>query len=106
MPYLHLPIQSGSDAILKKMNRRHKVSDYMGLFQNLETLDQTLHCQVTLLSVFLKKQTTILKTIEICHLVRYASAFSFKYSPRSGNRFEREDCQILSKLKDSVLYKL
>ncbi len=93
MPYLHLPIQSGSDAILKKMNRRHKVSDYMEVISKLRDVRSDIALSGDFIVGFPEEtDEDFKKTIEICHLVRYASAFSFKYSPRPGTpAFERKD---------------
>ena len=93
MPYLHLPIQSGSDTILKKMNRRHKVSDYMEVISKLRDARSDIALSGDFIVGFPEEtDEDFKKTIEICHLVRYASAFSFKYSPRPGTpAYERED---------------
>ena len=56
MPYLHLPIQSGSNKILKKMNRGHTVEYYLDIISRLKKLGQKLQFLVTLLLVFQVKQ--------------------------------------------------
>ena len=93
MPYLHLPIQSGSDSILKKMNRRHKASDYVNIISKLRDVRPDIALSGDFIVGFPEEtDNDFRKTIEICHAVRYASAFSFKYSPRPGTpAFERDD---------------
>ena len=61
MPYLHLPVQSGSDRILKRMNRSHTAQSYVELIAKIRRARPISFYPVILLSAFLKKQTKILK---------------------------------------------
>ena len=60
MPYLHLPVQSGSDAILKAMNRKHKAADYIALVKKFRAARPIWRCLPTLLSAFPAKRKKIL----------------------------------------------
>jgi tRNA-2-methylthio-N6-dimethylallyladenosine synthase len=85
MPYLHLPVQSGSDRILAAMNRRHRRADY------LRTIDRIREARpgLALAGDFIvgfpgETEADFADTLRIVDEVGYASAFSFKYSPRPG----------------------
>ncbi len=85
MPYLHLPVQSGSDKILKAMNRGHSRDDYLRSVDKLRH-----HCpDIALSSDFIvgfpsETQKDFADTISLINQVHYGSAYSFKYSPRPG----------------------
>jgi tRNA-2-methylthio-N6-dimethylallyladenosine synthase len=85
MPYLHLPVQAGSDRILRAMNRRHSRADY------LRTVDRIRQAQpeIALAGDFIvgfpgETEEDFADTLRIVDEVGYAAAFSFKYSPRPG----------------------
>ncbi len=85
MPYLHLPIQSGSDAILKAMNRRHTASDYLALIDRIRAARPDIALSGDFIVGFPGETDTDFEaTLEIVRRVGYASAFSFKYSIRPG----------------------
>jgi len=79
MPYLHLPVQAGSDRILKAMNRHHTVKDYDAEFE---------------------------ETLQVVREVEYASAFSFKYSTRPGTPGADLKDQIPEEVKSERLQRL
>ena len=93
MPYLHLPIQSGSDEILKKMNRRHNVSDYLNIIEKVREARPDIAISGDFIVGFPgESDRDFERTLEVCHNVGYASAFSFKYSPRPGTTaFEKKE---------------
>src|SRR4026209_453008 len=85
MPFLHLPVQSGSDRVLKAMNRSHDASSY------LRILDRTRAARpdIALSGDFIvgfpgETDAEFEETLWIVETVNYAQAFSFKYSPRPG----------------------
>jgi tRNA-2-methylthio-N6-dimethylallyladenosine synthase len=85
MPYLHLPIQSGSDAVLKKMNRKHDAAFYMDIITRL----RAARPDIALSSDFIvgfpgETDQDFEDTLRLVEEVSYASAYSFKYSPRPG----------------------
>lgn len=85
MPFLHLPVQSGSDRVLKAMNRRHTRDDYLRLVDRLRAARPDL----ALSSDFIvghpgETEEDFSATLDLVRRVGFASAFSFKYSPRPG----------------------
>ncbi len=92
MPYLHLPIQSGSDNILKKMNRRHTASEYLKIIELVRK-----YCEdIAISSDFIvghpgETKDDHKKTLEIINEVRFASSYSFMYSERPGTKSSELD---------------
>jgi len=85
MPYLHLPVQSGSDRILAAMNRRHRRSDYLRLIERVRTARPGMALAGDFIVGFPgETEEDFADTLRIVDEVGYASAFSFKYSPRPG----------------------
>ena len=85
MPYLHLPVQSGSDAILAAMNRRHRISDYLRVVELLRQARPDIALSGDFIVGFPgESDADFAATLELVRQVRYASAYSFKYSPRPG----------------------
>jgi tRNA-2-methylthio-N6-dimethylallyladenosine synthase len=85
MPFLHLPVQSGSDRILAAMNRRHTVRDYLELVEKI----RKARPDIALSSDFIvgfpgETEDDFEATLDLVRQVRFASAFSFRYSPRDG----------------------
>jgi len=93
MPFVHLPVQSGSDRVLKAMNRRHLARDYLDIVARL----RAARPDVALSSDFIvgfpgETNADFEETLELIRAVGFASTFSFKYSPRPGTPgAERED---------------
>ena len=85
MPYLHLPVQSGSDRILKAMNRRHTRDAYFRLIDRIRDARPDLALSGDFIVGFPgETDAEFQDTIDLVEKVGYASAFSFKYSPRPG----------------------
>jgi tRNA-2-methylthio-N6-dimethylallyladenosine synthase len=85
MPFLHLPVQSGSDRILAEMNRQHSVADYLRLVERLRRARSDL----ALSSDFIvghpgETEADFEATLALIREVTFASAFAFKFSPRPG----------------------
>ncbi len=85
MPFLHLPAQSGSDPILAAMNRKHTGSAYVALCQKI----RAARPDIALSSDFIvgfpgESEADFEATLGLIETIRFASAFSFKYSPRPG----------------------
>jgi tRNA-2-methylthio-N6-dimethylallyladenosine synthase len=85
MPYLHLPVQSGSDRILKAMNRKHTAEAYLRLVERI----RTARPDILLSSDFIvgfpgEAEADFEATLNLIRTVRFGAAFSFKYSPRPG----------------------
>jgi len=85
MPYLHLPVQSGSDAMLEAMNRQHKADDYRRLVERI----RAARPDIAMTSDFIvgfpgESDADFEATLQLVRDVGYATAFSFKYSRRPG----------------------
>ncbi|MEL6818840.1 MAG: tRNA (N6-isopentenyl adenosine(37)-C2)-methylthiotransferase MiaB [Pseudomonadota bacterium] len=85
MPYLHLPIQAGSDRILKAMNRKHTADDYRRLIDKIRRARPDIAMSGDFIVGFPGETDADFEdTMRIIRDVTYAQAFSFKYSPRPG----------------------
>ena len=85
MPYLHLPVQSGSDRILKAMNRKHTAADYIALVKRIRAINPELALSGDFIVGFPGETDEDFEdTMRLIEEVGYAQAFSFKYSPRHG----------------------
>ncbi|WP_371056651.1 tRNA (N6-isopentenyl adenosine(37)-C2)-methylthiotransferase MiaB [Rhodosalinus sp. K401] len=85
MPYLHLPVQSGSDRILKRMNRRHTAEGYVRLIERIRAARPDILLSGDFIVGFPEEtEADFQATLDLVEAVGYGSAFSFKYSPRPG----------------------
>lgn len=85
MPYLHLPVQSGSDRVLKAMNRRHTAADYLRLIERLRAVRPDLALSGDFIVGFPgETEADFEATLDLVRRVGYHSAFTFKYSARPG----------------------
>ncbi|MCJ7995062.1 tRNA (N6-isopentenyl adenosine(37)-C2)-methylthiotransferase MiaB [Rhizobium cremeum] len=85
MPYLHLPVQSGSDRILKAMNRRHKAAEYLALIERIRAARPDIALSGDFIVGFPgETEEDFEATLELVRKVGYAQAYSFKYSTRPG----------------------
>ncbi len=85
MPYLHLPVQSGSDQILKAMNRRHTRADYFALIERIKRARPDMALSGDFIVGFPgETDADFAQTLSIVREVGYASAYTFKYSIRPG----------------------
>lgn len=85
MPYLHLPVQSGSDRILKRMNRSHTAEQYLRLIERLRAARPDMHLSGDFIVGFPEEtEQDFQDTLALVEAVEYGSAFSFKYSTRPG----------------------
>ena len=107
MPYLHLPVQSGSDRILKTMNRRHTARDYLALVERIRTARTDIAMSGDFIVGFPGETDADFEaTLELVREVNYASAFSFKYSPRPGTPGAEMDGHVAEAVKDERLQRL
>ena len=110
MPYLHLPIQSGSNKILKKMNRGHTVEFYLDIISRLKKIRPEIAISGDFIVGFPgETEVDFQKTLDVCKIIQYSQAYSFKYSPRTGTpSFEKKDIpddiksKRLSKLQETI----
>ena len=85
MPYLHLPVQSGSDKVLKAMNRKHTVESYLEVLERIRAVRPDIALSGDFIVGFPgEEEADFQATLDLCKEVRYGAAYSFKYSPRPG----------------------
>lgn len=85
MPYLHLPVQSGSDAVLKAMNRKHTAAEYMDSITRLRAIRPDIAFSSDFIVGFPgETDSQFHDTIELVRAVKFAASYSFKYSARPG----------------------
>jgi tRNA-2-methylthio-N6-dimethylallyladenosine synthase len=85
MPYLHLPVQSGSDRILKAMNRKHTAADYLGIIEKARAARPDMAITSDFIVGFPgETDQDFEETMALVRAVGFASAYSFKYSERPG----------------------
>ncbi|MDD7909674.1 tRNA (N6-isopentenyl adenosine(37)-C2)-methylthiotransferase MiaB [Pseudovibrio exalbescens] len=107
MPYLHLPVQSGSDAILKAMNRKHTRDDYFRLIDRIREARSDIAMSGDFIVGFPGETDQDFRdTMDLVERVGYASAFSFKYSPRPGTPGALLEEQIEENVKSERLAEL
>jgi len=95
MPYLHLPVQSGSDTILAAMNRRHRTADYLRVVDLLRQARPDIALSGDFIVGFPGETDADFEaTLKLVGEVGYASAYSFKYSPRPGTPAATLDNQV------------
>jgi len=106
MPYLHLPVQAGSDRILKRMNRHHTAEAYLKLVERLRAARPDLHLSGDFIVGFPEEtEADFQATLDLVEAVQYGSAFSFKYSERPGTP-AAERPQVPEAEKDDRLQRL
>jgi len=85
--HLHLPLQSGSDKILEKMNRKYNSGEYLRLVDSVKSKVENLSLTTDLIVGFPgEKEEDFQKTLEMVEKIEFDSAFMFKYSPREGTK--------------------
>ncbi|SDA86737.1 tRNA (N6-isopentenyl adenosine(37)-C2)-methylthiotransferase MiaB [Sinorhizobium sp. NFACC03] len=107
MPYLHLPVQSGSDRILKAMNRRHTAAEYLALIERIRAVQPDLALSGDFIVGFPGETDQDFEdTMRLVEAVGYAQAFSFKYSTRPGTPGAELGDQVPEDVKAKRLEKL
>ena len=107
MPYLHLPVQSGSDAILKAMNRGHSAEDYLRLVARIRAARHDMALSGDFIVGFPGETDADFRaTLDLVREVKYAGAYSFKYSPRPGTPAAEHDAQVSEAEKSARLTEL
>ncbi len=104
MPYLHLPVQSGSDRILNAMNRRHGAEDYLRIIERLRSAVPDLALSSDFIVGFPgESDQDFADTLRLVTEVSYAQAYSFKYSPRPGTPAAVNEMQVPEEVKSTRL---
>jgi tRNA-2-methylthio-N6-dimethylallyladenosine synthase len=107
MPYLHLPVQSGSDRVLKGMNRSHTVETYLATIDKMRAACPDVALSGDFIVGFPgETEQDFEATLQIVDTVRYAAAYSFKYSPRAGTPAALMEDQIPREMMDERLQRL
>jgi len=107
MPYLHLPVQSGSNRILNAMNRSHTAETYLAILEKMRAARPDIALSGDFIVGFPgETEEDFEATLCIVDAVRYASAYSFKYSPRPGTPAATMEDQIPRDIMDDRLQRL
>lgn len=108
MPYLHLPVQSGSDPVLKAMNRSHSAASYLAIIERVREARPDIAISGDFIVGFPGESDEDFEaTLAIVRATNYAQAFSFKYSPRPGTpAADMTDSFVASELADERLQRL
>ena len=107
MPYIHLPIQSGSDNILKKMNRRYSTKEYKKLFYELKEKIPGVSITTDIIVGFPNEtEEDFQKTIDIYNELKYDLAYTFIYSPREGTPASTMKDNVPKEVKEERLQRL
>ena len=107
MPYLHLPVQSGSDRILKAMNRDHTAEHYIRLIERIRAARPDMAISGDFIVGFPgERESDFEATLSLIRRVGYASAFTFKYSRRPGTPASAMPGQVDETVKEGRLARL
>ena len=107
MPFLHLPVQAGSDRVLERMNRKHRASDYRRIVERL----RAVRPDIALASDFIvgfpgESERDFRETLRLVRDVGYAQAYSFKFSARPGTPAAADPLQVPEAAKSERLARL
>jgi tRNA-2-methylthio-N6-dimethylallyladenosine synthase len=107
MPYLHLPVQSGSDRVLKAMNRSHSAESYLRTLERFREARPDIALSGDFIVGFPgESEAEFAETLQLVEAVGYAHAFSFKYSARPGTPAAAMDGQVPAEVMDDRLQRL
>jgi tRNA-2-methylthio-N6-dimethylallyladenosine synthase len=107
MPFLHLPVQSGSDRVLKAMNRNHTTASYLRTLEKVRAVRPDIALSGDFIVGFPgETEAEFEETLRLIDAVGYSLAFSFKYSPRPGTPAATMDDQIAPAEMDERLQRL
>ena len=107
MPFLHLPVQSGSDRILKAMNRKHRAHAYLAILDRVRAVRPDIALSGDFIVGFPgETEAEFEDTLDLIRKANYAQAYSFKYSPRPGTPAATMDDQIPPEVMDDRLQRL
>ncbi len=107
MPFLHLPVQSGNDRVLKAMNRKHTADSYLKIIDRVRAARPDIALSGDFIVGFPgETEAEFEDTLRLIEAANYALAFSFKYSPRPGTPAATMDDQIAPEVMDDRLQRL
>ena len=85
MPLVHLPVQSGSDRILKLMNRKHSINDYIKIYEKLKNINSKIEFSSDFIIAYPgEKEEDFKATLDLIKNINFINSFSFIFSPRPG----------------------
>lgn len=107
MPFIHLPVQSGSNKILHSMNRKHTAEEYLEIIGKFREYNTAIEFSSDFIVGFPgETERDFEDTIKLIEKVRYAQAYSFKYSPRPGTPGAERKDQVPEEVKTERLFHL
>ncbi len=107
MPYIHLPIQSGSDDILKKMNRKYTIEEYKRLFDSIKAKIKNVSVTTDIIVGFPNEtEEDFQKTLDIVNYCKFDGAYTFIFSPRVGTVAAKMKDETPSDIKEERLQRL
>ena len=87
MPFVHLPIQSGSNKVLQLMNRKHKVEDYIDIYEKIIKINNNIKFSSDFIVAYPgEEETDFNDTLELLNKIEFINSFSFIFSPRPGTK--------------------
>ncbi len=102
--YIHLPVQSGSDRILKLMNRTYTISHYLNIIDKARKIIPNVSFSTDIISGFpTETEEDHQQTLDVIEKVRYDGAYMFKYSPREGTKAYKFDDDVPEDVKSRRL---
>ena len=107
MPYVHLPIQSGSDDILRKMNRKYTIDEYKKLFDQIKSKVKNVAITTDIIVGFPNEtDEDFEKTLDIVNYCKFDGAYTFIFSPREGTAAARMEDKVSMEVKEKRLQEL
>ena len=104
MPFVHLPIQSGSDRILKMMNRKHTVSYYLNIYEKLIKINPDIKFSSDFIIGYPgETENDFKETINLVNKIKFINLFSFIFSPRPGTKAAELEITDKDKLKNRLI---
>ncbi len=104
MPFVHLPIQSGSDRILKMMNRKHTVKYYLNIYEKLIKINPDIKFSSDFIIGYPGETDNDFKeTINLVNKIKFINSFSFIFSPRPGTKAAELEITDKDKLKNRLI---
>ena len=87
MPLVHLPVQSGSDKVLRLMNRKHMISDYIKIYEKLKSINPNIEFSSDFIIAYPgEEEEDFNATFELIKNIKFINSFSFIFSPRPGTK--------------------
>ena len=101
---IHLPLQSGDDKVLIKMNRNHNLKDYKKTIKSIQNIFHRLHYLLILSRLYGETEEQFNRTVDAMETIRFNMAYIARYSPRPGAASSRWDDDISHAVKEERLH--